>query len=241
MRRAWQAAVPVEWRTRVHLWRQDRARRRRVRLGDLKRTAPIETHLGRTRGGPIDRFYIEHFLQTHRDDIRGRTLEVADPGYVERFGTNIERVDVLDINPDNVRATIIADVTNLAGVPDEAFDCIVFTQVLQLVWDPASALRSLARVLAPRGVLLATFPGIVPTAPGKGDLWRFTALSARCLSEDAFPGGEVEVFTFGNVLAATALLYGLGQNDLTAEQLLTADPAFEVTIAVRARRAVVES
>lgn len=235
LRRAWRAAAPLEWRTRLHVWRRDKARRKRVRFGDLGRTTPIELHWGRTRGGPIDRYYIEKFLERHREDIRGHVLEVADPGYVDRFGTAVERVDVLDIDPTNERATIVADVTELAGVADDTFDCIVFTQVLQLVYDVTPAMRSLARVLAPGGVLLATLPGILRSAPGKWDYWRFTAASAGRLAQDAFgAGGAVEVTTYGNVLAATGFLYGLGQDDFDPETLDENDPAFEVTIALRA-------
>jgi SAM-dependent methyltransferase len=218
----------------VHLRLQVLKRGRRVRFGDLGRTTPIELHLGRTRGGPLDRYYIAAFLDRHRADIRGHVLEVADPGYVERYGRGVTRVDVLDIDPANERATIVADVTDLAGVHDDTFDCIVFTQVLQLVYDAPAAMRSLARVLAPGGVLLATLPGITRSAPGKWDYWRFTAASARRLAEDAFGTGTIEVETHGNVLVAAGFLYGLGQDDFDQVTLDVDDPAFEVTVAVRA-------
>lgn len=231
--RLWRV-LPHAWRERAHAWRRERERTRRVRLGDLGRTTPIEHHLGRTRGGPIDRYYMERFLGEHRADIRGHALEVGDPGYVKTFGTGVERVDVLDIDPANERATIVADVTDLAGVASDQFDCVVLTQVLQLVYDPASAFHALARVLAPGGVLLATVPGIVATAPGKGDYWRFTAEGARRLAEDAFGPGAVEARTYGNVLAAAGFLYGLGQDDLDALTLDVHDPYYEVLVALRA-------
>lgn len=237
LRRWWQRAVPLSLRGRLHVWRQDRRRRKRVDLGDLARTTPIELHWGRTRGGPVDRYYIERFLEQHAADIQGRVLEVGDAGYTGRFGARVASIDVLDIDPDNEQATIIADVTHLEGVPDDTFDCIVFTQVLQLVFDTRSAVSSLARVLSPGGVLLATLPGVLRSAPGKWDYWRFTAASARRLAEEWFPLAAVEVETYGNVLAATALLYGLGQNDIGAETLDVKDPAFEVTIAIRAVKA----
>jgi SAM-dependent methyltransferase len=217
--------------------RQKWARSRRIDLGDLHRTTPIELHWGRSRGGPIDRYYIECFLDEHRSDIAGRVLEVGDPVYTQRYGEAVASVDVLDIDPSNPRATIVTDVTQLRGVAADSFDCIVFTQVLQLVYDVRSAMGSLARVLAPSGVLLATLPGILRTAPLKPDYWRFTALSARRLAEEAFVGGRVDVSTYGNVLAATAFLYGLGQNDIDRATLGVRDPAFEVTVAVRAVKA----
>jgi len=232
IRDVWRAVVPHAWRERLRELRH--RRRRRVRLGDLRRTTPIELHLGRTRGGPIDRHYIEAFLDAHRGDIRGRVLEVLDPGYTERFGSGVEHVDILDIDPTNRRATITADVTDLAPVADETFDCILLTQVLQLVWDVQSAMNALARVLAPGGVLLATLPGIVRNAPGKCDWWRFTSWSARRLAEDAFGAGAVEVETYGNVLAVTGFLYGLGRDDFDAKTLAVNDPRYEFVVAIRA-------
>ena len=231
--RLWRV-LPHAWRQRAHAWRRERERTRRVRLGDLGRTTPIEHHLGRTRGGPIDRYYMERFLGEHRADIRGHALEVGDPGYVNTFGTGAAQVDVLDIDPANERATIVADVTDLAGVASDQFDCIVLTQVLQLVYDAGSALRALERVLAPGGVLLATVPGIVATAPGKGDYWRFTAFGLRRLADDAFGPGATEVRTYGNVLAAAAFLYGLGQDDVDHTTLDVHDPYYEVLVALRA-------
>jgi SAM-dependent methyltransferase len=236
LRRSWQKIVPVGWRRSLSVWRQDRARRARIDLGNLRRTSPIEEHLGRSRGGPIDRYYIERFLERHASDITGHVLEVADSGYTTRFGRGVTKADVLDIDPTNPRATIIADVTTLHGVDSETFDCIVLTQVLQLVYDVRSAMRALARVLAPGGVLLATLPGVTRSALAKPEYWRFTALSAGELAEDAF-GGNFEVATYGNVLAATAFLYGLGQGDIDRATLDVQDPSYEVTVSLRAVKA----
>ena len=236
LRRSWQKIAPERWRRSLSVWRQDRARRARVDLGDLRRTSPIEEHLGRSRGGPVDRYYIERFLERHASDITGHVLEAADSGYTTRFGNGVTKADVLDIDRTNPRATIIADVTNLHGVESETFDCIVLTQVLQLVYDVRSAMRALARVLAPGGVLLATLPGVTRSALAKPEYWRFTALSARELAEEAF-GGNPEVVTHGNVLAATAFLYGLGQDDIDGITLDVQDPSYEVTVCIRAVKA----
>lgn len=62
----------------------------------------------------------------------------------------------------------------------------------------------------------------------------FTACSLKRLAEDVFGPGNVEVQAFGNVLSASAFLYGLAASDLTAEKLNTRDPNFEVTLGLRA-------
>jgi hypothetical protein len=46
--------------------------------GDLRRLQPVSREFGYDRGLPIDRYYIERFLEAHRWDIYGRTLEIGD-------------------------------------------------------------------------------------------------------------------------------------------------------------------
>ena len=207
-------------------------------LGGLRRTTPIDSSWGAGRGKPIDRVYIERFLERHRADIRGRALEIKSAKYIALYGTAVEQADVLDIDERNERATIVADLQDASEVPDDVFDCVILTQVLQLIFDVPAALRTVHRILRPGGVLLATVPGITRLSPHElersSEWWRFTALSARRLTEDAFGVGTVEVEPFGNVLAATAMLYGLAAGDLRPGQLDVCDPAYEVTIGIRA-------
>ncbi len=67
-----------------------------------------------------------------------------------------------------------------------------------------------------------------------GDYWRFTDASARRLFGDFFGEQNVTVETFGNVLAACALLHGLAAHELSRAELDYHDPDYQVLIAVRA-------
>src|ERR687894_427089 len=60
--------------------------RGRLDLGDLRRLTPISREYGYDRGTPIDRFYIENFLEEHSSSIRGRVLEISENTYTRRFG-----------------------------------------------------------------------------------------------------------------------------------------------------------
>jgi hypothetical protein len=104
-----------------------------------------------------------------------------------------------------------------------------------------SALKTLFRILKPGGVLLVTIPGISQIIREDmelwGDYWRFTAQSAQKLFEDIFSINHVSVNTFGNVLAASAFLYGLSVQDLRQEELDYHDPDYQVIISVRAVKA----
>ncbi len=209
----------------------------RVHFGDLRRTTPIATDFGYGRGGPVDRYYIESFLDRHRLDIRGRVLEIGDATYTHRFGGGrIGSSDVLHIHPDAPDATYVGDLADGSFLPADAFDCIVLTQTLHFIYDFAAALRTVARVLAPGGVLLMTVPGISNVDPAEwGPLWNysFTQHSLRRMCADAMAGCDVEVTSYGNVLAAVAFLHGLGCDELTREELDDARPEYSLIHAVR--------
>lgn len=208
-----------------------------ARLGDLRRLTPFCIHWGALRGLPVDRYYIENFLDRHRADIRGRVLEVGDPTYTRRFGgEHVERSDVLHVDADAPEATIISDLESGEGIPSAAFDCIILTQTLQLIFNVPAAIQTIQRILRPGGVLLCTVPGITKTGDkdwGSTWYWSFTALSVQRMFEAQFGRERVEVKAHGNVLTAAAFLYGLACEELTPEELNHRDPAYEVLITAR--------
>ena len=64
-------------------------------------------------------------------DDRGRPPR---PAYVRKYGKgNVSQSDILDIDASNAAATVIADLAQADAVPSDTYDCIVLTQVLQLV------------------------------------------------------------------------------------------------------------
>ena len=78
------------------------ARHHRLQLGEqfvhssVQRLQPLPRRFGQDRGRPIDRVYIERFLQEHAADLRGRGVEIYEPTYLERFG-RCDRIDVLEL------------------------------------------------------------------------------------------------------------------------------------------------
>jgi peptidoglycan/xylan/chitin deacetylase (PgdA/CDA1 family)/SAM-dependent methyltransferase len=206
--------------------------------------APVSRRWGLERGTPLDRHYIERFLSRHRRDIRGRVLEIGDARYTRRFGADrVTRSDVLNALEGNPATTILADLADGRDIPSDTFDAAIVTQTLQYVYDARAAIRTLHRILRPGGVILVTVPGITPLGDVEwGDrwYWSFTDRSIRLLFEEAFGGEVLTVESHGNVLAAASFLYGLTAEDLTSEELEVHDPAYPVTIAVRAVKAGTE-
>jgi len=218
---------------------------RSIRWGSLRRTTPISARFGFDRGTPIDRHYIDAYLAGHAQDVRGAVLEVGAPLYAERLrdagrAGPIESIDVVDLDPANPRATLVGDLSDGDGIRSGAFDCIICTQTLFLIWDLRAAVANLAAALVPGGVVLVTMPGTSRICRDERgawqDQWRLTSASARRLFDGTFPAAAVQVEAFGNVLTAIAMLHGIAAEELRPEELRARDPDFEVLIAVRAVR-----
>ncbi len=210
----------------------------RVAFGDLRRTQPISAHFGWERGQPVDRYYIERFLERQAGDIRGRVLEVGDASYTRRFGGDrVTRSDVLHVDAGSPEATVVADLADAGHVPTDSFDCIVLTQTLHLVFDFAAAVATLRRILAPGGVVLVTVPGISQVDRGEWGntwYWSFTSHAVQRLFEGEFGSENITVEQHGNVLSAVAFLEGLASHELTESELAANDPAYPVFVGVRA-------
>lgn len=206
-----------------------------INFGDLRRLRPVSRAFGTDRGLAIDRYYVERFLDANRSAIRGRVLEIGDNTYTRRFGDDrVTRSEVLHVHDRNRQATIIGNLEDAPHIPDASFECIILTQVLQLIFDAPAAMRTLRRILAPGGVLLLTVPGIsqvdVDSEWGDTWYWAFTAQSVERLLREHLSADEIEVGLHGNVLAAAAFLYGLAARELTAEELDTVDPDYQLLI-----------
>lgn len=210
-------------------------------FGDLRRTEPISRVFGFDRGVPVDRYYIEGFLESNSGAIHGRVLEVGDATYTRRFGgCSVVHSDVLHLTGDSPEATIVADLASAPHIPDDSFDCIILTQTLQFSYDMQAVVAELHRILKPGGSVLCTVPGISQISRFDmdrwGDFWRLTTLSARTLFESAFTPEDVVVQASGNVLASIAFLHGLATSELTLQELDACDEDYQLIISVRATK-----
>jgi SAM-dependent methyltransferase len=213
--------------------------KRRVRWGTLRRTAPFSQRYGFDRGQPIDRWMIERFLDEHRSLVRGRVLEVKDSAYTERFGDQVERVDVIDIDASNPSATIVGDLCDPAVLPARAFDCAIVVQTLPYVDDPVAAITNLIGSLAAGGHLLITAPTAARVDPDAGgaDRWRFTPEGLDRAIELADSTAHRRVRGSGNLITTIAFLHGLAADELRVHELDSDDPAFPLLAVAVVRRA----
>ncbi len=211
-------------------------------MGDLRAMEPPSRTFGLDRGLPIDRWYIERFLEANAAAIRGCVLEAGDATYTKRFGgARVAASHVLHATEGNAAATIVGDLATGEGLPRDHFDAIILTQVLQFIYDVHGAVRHAHAALAPGGTLLATMTVIAPIsrydADRWGEYWRPTSQAAQRLFGDVFGAANVAVASHGNHVSAHAAIAGMAAEELSDAELSANDPDYPVVITVVARRA----
>jgi len=193
-------------------------------------------------GRPIDRHYIDGFLQRESGAIAGEVLEVGDRSYTTRFGgSKVTNSSILHSPIGNsAGATYVADLVDAPEIPTARFDCVVLPQTLLFIYDVRAAVATLHRILRPGGVLLVTVPGLTQSVPDDkemwGQYWSFTDDSLRRLFGDVFGATNVEIESHGNVLTAAAFLYGLVVEDLRTEDFSPDDPRYPLVLTVKATK-----
>jgi glycosyltransferase involved in cell wall biosynthesis len=211
---------------------------KKVHMGDLNRMTPFSKEFGYDRGGPLDRYYIENFLEYNKLYIKGRVLEIGDNIYTIRFGgMQVKRSEILHVDEKNKEATYIGDLADAPILPDNTFDCIILTQTLHLIYEYQKALETCYRILKPGGVLLLTVPGLSRIDQDDWKdiwFWTFTQNSITKMLSKIFPQKNITIQTHGNLLVVTAFLYGMGRPELKKEQMDETDQHYPVIITATA-------
>lgn len=198
--------------------------------------SPFDDTYGFSRGTPVDRYYIERFLSGHKELIKGTLLEVGDNYYSLKYGgTNIDRSLVLNIDAkDSEESSVRGNLETGEGIPKELVDCFICTQTMQFIYDIKSVVSNIVKVIKPGGVALVTVGGISQIIEYErrrfGHYWNFTDMSIRRLFEGCSDVETVDVEVYGNVKTATAFLYGLSYDELSADDLDYQDTNYQVII-----------
>ncbi len=134
-------------------------------------------------------------LATEFDGADVRVLDIAPESHAGAIASFVQsRVETMDIDPAS-GATYIADLCsdNSTVVPDDSFDVIVCTEVLEHTLRPWDAVIELRRMLRPGGVLGVTTPFNFRIHGPAPDCWRFTDDGLRSLLSDFESVSVVEI------------------------------------------------
>lgn len=217
----------------------NRLRISRLKWHDLRSTQPVSRIFGTDRGAPIDRFYIEKFLNENRNYIKGSVLEIAESRYSRQFGNGVVTYEILHVEPKE-NATIVGDLTNPQTLPASKIDCFICTQVLNFIYDFNKAIEGAHHLLKPGGVILATVGGISPVSMYDserwGHFWSFYPQGIERAFKDVFGEDNVQVSVYGNSLTAISFVKGIAHQELTLQELDYKDPDYPVSITIVARK-----
>ena len=187
---------------------------------------------GSERGKPIDRFYIESFLEENRGFIRGDVAEIGGVKYIKEYGHNLGKVMSFHVNgwSDSIKVNLETG----EGVRDNLLDCLICTQTIYEIRDLKSVSRNIVRLLKDNGVALITVPGIsqINRSDNKNwtDYWRFTCSSLRAIFNSS-GASIVNVCSYGNVKTSICFLYGMCQDDLKLKDYEYNDPQYQLIVA----------
>lgn len=122
----------------------------------------------------------------HLDKPNVRVLEIAPQIHSGAKATfEFAEVRTLDIsnefNPD-YRTDLCANNSGL--IPNDFFDAVIVTEVLEHTLDPFSATREIHRILKPGGIVYGSTPFDFRIHGPLPDCWRFTEHGLRTMFKD---------------------------------------------------------
>ncbi|SCY09346.1 hypothetical protein SAMN02910292_00853 [Lachnospiraceae bacterium XBB2008] len=217
---------------------------------ELDSINPVSRIFGLDRGTPIDRYYIEHFLDTYKPSIEQlnrkagirdaiRFFEVGDNTYskeIAQYYTNVQtELEILDYSAGQ-------DLTDIATLKKDYYDVFVCTQTLNFIYDIKEAILGAYYTIRNGGYLLATMAAtITPISRYDmdrwGHYWGVTDLCAKNIFSEVFGEKNVTVITYGNALAATAFIQGIAVEDLESRELLDeVDKDYQVLLGIVAQK-----
>jgi SAM-dependent methyltransferase len=195
-------------------------------FGDLRRSLPICSSFGLSRGTPIDRYYLDQFVLEIRDEVRGETLEIGGVRENrEAYGfTSASSYKVMDLDP-SAEPDVVADAHRPDAHQATSLDSVVIFNVLEHCERPWIVVENIHAWLRPGGKVFCMVPNSQRVHPHPKDYWRVLpdALHSQ------FAGFRItKLRVYGNLLASVASLAGVAAEELDAEELIYFDPSYPV-------------
>ncbi len=212
----------------------------------LEETEPVSRVFGFDRGTPIDRYYIDRFIERNESDINDRNgifriLEIGEDIYSRKMMADLSykdvRYDILNYQKGE-------DLTDINTLRENYYDLFICTQTFNFIYDVKKAIEGAYYTIKPKGILLATVAGVITPVSRYdmdrwGHYWGFTDLSIRKMMADVFGEENVKVITYGNALASTAFVQGIALEDIDDPALLdNTDRDYQILIGISAKKNV---
>ena len=151
---------------------------------------------------------VSRLFDPPRRDIQVLDIGCGDKPYLPLVADHADSYVGLDAVP----GPYVDDIGTAEDLPypDESFDLVLCTQVLEHVTEPHQAIAEIHRVLRPGGSALISTHGVFlyhPDPPdGDGDYWRWTHSGLRRQVDAAGSWSEIAIQANGNVVACVAYI-----------------------------------
>jgi SAM-dependent methyltransferase len=127
------------------------------------------------------------WLKYHAGGIKGDVLSIGsgidrdgEGGKYQDYFKNCSSYTTSEVTAKS-GCDLVLDVRSMPGIPDESFDCVFCSGVLEHVDDYLGGLREITRILKPGGILLLGLPFRQALHMAPNDYWRFTEYGIRHL------------------------------------------------------------
>ena len=203
----------------------------------------VSKKFGFDRGLPIDRFYIDKYLDKNLSKSTYQNgLEVGGVQYLEKFKvakkTALLHPEYLISEGHGDQALVVDLNKKFKNIGDEKFDLIIATNVLNFVEEPHLALNTFQELLVPGGLLIISVSASMPISEFDknrwGDFWRFSLQGLRLILGKTDMDFEIEYR--GNFRATIAFLCGMATEECPEIDLLDLDDEFPITIFAKCKK-----
>jgi len=205
-----------------------------IDFGDFKRPIPFCPHFGHLRGTPVDRYYLDKFIETIHNDVKGVTLEIAgNKADRERYKLN-NVTSFLTMNLEGMESDIVGDAHDPKAVDEASLDSVILFNVLEHCWKPWVVVDNIYNWLRPRGQVFCMVPNAQRVHREPQDCWRIFPDALDSLFE-RFP--QRKLYVYGNPLTTLAAYYGIAHQELTREELDYYHENYPVANCIHAQKA----
>jgi SAM-dependent methyltransferase len=205
-----------------------------VNWGDLKKSVPVCQAFGMSRGTPIDRYYLNQFIEAIRGEIKGNILEIGgtpkDQDFYQIKSDDSYQILNLEAGPG---IDIVGDVHNPSIIEPNSIDSIIIFNVLEHCYAPWIAVQNIYQWLKTGGKCFAMVPNAVRVHRTPVDYWRPLPDGMKWLFKDF---SEQQLYIYGNPITVTASHQGIATEELSPEELNTFHPDYPVATCIVAEK-----
>jgi SAM-dependent methyltransferase len=201
--------------------------------GDLRRPQPLCQFFGFTRGTPVDRYYLNRFIESIRQDVYGLTLEIGGEKQNRELYGFKHAIEYRVLDLPGLSDDISGNVSNPRILAENTFDSIVMFNVLEHCEQPQLVADNIHRWLKPGGTAYVLVPAAQKIHPAPGDYWRPLPQGLQSLFKSF---NKRETRTYGNITSVIANFHGIAAEELTREELDFNHPDYPVVSCIIAEK-----